>query len=300
MEKIMTKKNHSGYAGIIGRPNVGKSTLLNAFLGEKLAIVTKKPQTTRNRIMGVLTQKDCQIIFLDTPGILEPHYQLHQNMIKCAYRVLEESDTIIFMVEPAMPQRIETKIIERLTTYHKPSFLVINKIDTIQKDSLFPLIETYASMNIFQEIIPISALKLKGIDSLLMAIKTSLPEGEPLYPPDMLTDQPERFFASEIIREKIFKYYREELPYSTAVVIEEFKERKPKDFICAIIYVERESQEGIIIGKNGLDLKKVAVEARADIEALIGREVYLELWVKTRKNWHKSSNALKEFGYERG
>ncbi|MDI6782343.1 MAG: GTPase Era [bacterium] len=289
----MTKNFYSGYVGIIGRPNVGKSTLLNAFLGEKISIVTPKPQTTRHRIMGILTQKDCQMIFLDTPGILEPHYQLHQNMVKCAYRVLDEADVIVFMIEPAMLQGMEMRIIEHLTSCKKPKLLVINKIDTIQKDTLLPLIESYAKMNVFQEIIPISALKLKEIDSLLKAIKTSLPEGEPFYPEDVITDRPERFFAAEIIREKIFKYYQEEIPYSTTVVIEEFKERKPKDYIQGIIYVERESQEGILIG----GIKKVAIEARKDIEELIGREVFLELWVKTRKNWRKSLNDLKEFGY---
>ena len=289
----MVKKFYSGYVGIIGRPNVGKSTLLNAFLGEKLSIVTPKPQTTRHRIMGILTQEDCQMIFLDTPGILEPHYQLHKNMVKCAYRVLDEADTIVFMVEPAMPQGMEMRIIEHLASCKQPKFLVINKIDTIQKDTLLPLIGSYAKMNIFQEIIPISAMKLKGIDSLLQAIKMSLPEGEPFYPLDVMTDRPERFFAAEIIREKIFKYYQEEIPYSTTVVIEEFKERKPKDYIQGIIYVERESQEGILIA----GIKKVAVEARKDIEELIGREVFLELWVKTRKNWRKSLNDLKEFGY---
>ncbi|MBI4778711.1 GTPase Era [Candidatus Desantisbacteria bacterium] len=290
----MAEKFYSGYVGIIGRPNVGKSTLLNAFLGEKISIVTPKPQTTRHRIMGILTLKDCQMIFLDTPGILEPHYQLHQNMVKCAWRVLDEADVIVFMVEPVMPQKTEMKIIEHMTSCQKPRLLVINKIDTIQKDILLPLIESYAKMNIFQEIIPVSALKLKGTDSLLESIKTSLPEGAPFYPEDMITDKPERFFAAEIIREKIFKYYQEEIPYSTTVVIEEFKERKPKDYIHGVIYVERESQEGILIG----GIKKVAVEARKDIEELIGREVYLELWVKTRKNWRKSSNDLKEFGYE--
>ncbi len=289
----MSEKFYSGYVGIIGRPNVGKSTLLNAFLGEKISIVTPKPQTTRHRIMGILTQEDCQMIFLDTPGILEPHYQLHQNMVKCAYRVLDEADVIVFMIEPAMMQGMEMRIIEHLTSCEKPKLLVINKIDTIQKDALLPLIESYAKMNIFQEIIPISALKLKEIDSLLKAIKTSLPEGELFYPEDVITDRPERFFAAEIIREKIFKYYQEEIPYSTTVVIEEFKERKPKDYIHGIIYVERESQEGILIA----GIKKVAVEARKDIEELIGREVYLDLWVKTRKNWRKSLNALKEFGY---
>jgi GTP-binding protein Era len=292
----MIKKFCSGYVGIIGRPNVGKSTLLNAFLGEKISIVTPKPQTTRHRIMGILTQKDCQMIFLDTPGILEPHYQLHQNMVKCAYRALDEADVIVFMIEPALPQKIEMRIIEHMVSYQKtqkPKLLVINKIDIIQKDTLLPLIESYAKMNIFQEIIPISALKLKETDNLLRAIKNSLPEGEPFYPADVITDKPERFFAAEIIREKIFKYYQEEIPYSTTVVIEEFKERKPKDYIHGIIYVERESQEGILIG----GLKKVAVEARKDIEELIGREVYLDLWVKTRKNWRKSLNSLKEFGY---
>ncbi|MFH1861144.1 MAG: GTPase Era [bacterium] len=296
----MSEKFCSGYVGIIGRPNVGKSTLLNAFLGEKISIVTPKPQTTRHRIMGILTLEDSQIIFLDTPGILEPHYQLHKNMVKCVYRVLDEADVVVFMVEPAPLQGMEKRIIERLSSCQQPVLLVINKIDTIQKDTLLPLIKTYDEMNIFHEIIPISALKLKGTDNLLKTIKTSLPEGEPFYPSDMLTDKPERFFAAEIIREKIFKYYQEEIPYSTTVVIEEFKERKPKDYIQGIIYVERESQEGILIGKNGAGLKKVSTEARKDIEELIGREVYLELWVKTRKDWRKSLNALKEFGYIEG
>ncbi|HQA03198.1 MAG TPA: GTPase Era [Thermodesulfovibrio thiophilus] len=286
-----------GYVAIIGKPNVGKSTLLNTILGEKVSIVTEKPQTTRNKIIGIKNFPDAQIIFIDTPGIHRPKHKLGQFMVKQSYEAMDIVDIIVFMVEPEPLKEAELLIIEKLKKFNKPVILVINKIDTIAKQNLLPLIDIYKDWYPFKEIIPISALKSDGVQNLLEIIIAYLPEGQKLYPEDMLTDQMERFMVSEFIREKIMKYTMDEIPYSVAVQIERWEETKKLIKISANIYVEREGQKIIIIGKKGERLKKIATEARLEIEKFLGTKVFLEVWVKVRKKWRQKDMLLKALGY---
>lgn len=296
------KKNiyKSGYIALIGKPNVGKSTLMNAFLEQKLSIVTHKPQTTRQKVLGILSGKNHQIIFLDTPGLLTPKYKLQETMVKAAQGAIDEADVVLFMIEPAYKISEENKaILDEIVKTKKPVILVINKIDTVDKAKLLPLIEKYSSNYNLAKIIPVSALKSDGVEGLKNVLIESLPVGFPFYPEEMITDHPERFFVAEIIREKVFEKYSEEIPYSTTVTIEEFKERKKgKDFISANIFVERGSQKGIIIGKNGVALKKIGQLAREEIEQLLGRKVYLELYVRVKEKWRENDSLLKQFGYK--
>ncbi|MEW6619152.1 MAG: GTPase Era [bacterium] len=291
----MKEKNvfHCGYVSIVGKPNVGKSTLLNLFLGEKLSAVTPKPQTTRHKILGILNDKNYQIIFLDTPGlILEPKYKLHELMNKTLHLALQDADLVILMIEPQEQPELE------FLDYKKDTILVINKIDLVSKESLLPLIDSVQKVYDFKEIMPISAIKKDGTGELLECIMKYLPKNPPYYPTDILTDQPEKFFVSEIIREKIFEEYGQEIPYSTTVVIEEFKEREgKKDYIRAVIYVERASQKIILIGKKGEKLKKVGERARKEIEVFLNRGVFLQLWIKPKKKWKDNLGMLKELGY---
>ncbi|HHT9115337.1 MAG: GTPase Era [Planctomycetes bacterium] len=290
----------SGYVAIVGKPNVGKSTLINDFLGCKLSIVTPKPQTTRKKIMGVLTKEEYQIVFYDTPGIMEPKYELQKYMVKEAYEAIEDADVILMMAEPFEPPAEKDKdFFEKLSHLNIPVILAINKIDLVEKDSLIPILSAYDRRFKFAEIVPISALKGTNLDLMLNLVVKYLPEGEPFYPEDYMTDYNERFLASEIIREKVFEFYGEEIPYSTTVEIEEFKEREAgKDFIKAIIFVERGSQKGIIIGENGKAIKRVGVIAREEIEKQIGRKVYLELWVKVMEKWRKDKKKMYKLGYK--
>ena len=295
------KKNFkSGYVAIIGKPNVGKSTLINDFLGCKLSIVTPKPQTTRKKIMGVLTKDEYQIVFYDTPGIMEPKYELQKYMVKEAYEAIEDADVILMMAEPFEPPAVkDEELFGKLSHLNIPVILAINKVDLVEKDSLIPILSGYDKRFKFAEIVPISALKGTNLDLMLNLVVKYLPEGEPFYPEDYMTDYNERFLASEIIREKVFEFYGEEIPYSTTVEIEEFKEREAgKDFIKAIIFVERDSQKGIIIGENGKAIKRVGVIAREEIEKQIGRKVYLELWVKVMEKWRKDKSKLYKLGYK--
>lgn len=289
----------AGYVALIGRPNVGKSTLMNALLGQKLSIVTAKPQTTRHRVIGILSGKDFQIIFLDTPGLLIPRYKLQQAMVKTARTVIEETDLLVFMIEPEEKiPAANRSILSDLIQTKKPLILAINKIDLIEKEKLLPVIDDYARSFKLTLIIPISALKEDGLDELKQLLIENLPVGFPFYPAEMITDQPERFFVAEIIREKIFQKYGEEIPYSTTVTVEEFKERyHGKDYIRAIIYVERDSQKGIIIGKQGKALKRVGQIARQEIELFLARSVYLELFVKVKEKWRQKEGLLRELGY---
>jgi len=286
-----------GYVAIIGKPNVGKSTLLNTILGEKVSIVTEKPQTTRNKIIGIKNFPDAQIIFIDTPGIHRPKHKLGQFMVKQSYEAMDIVDIIVFMVEPEPLKEAELLIIEKLKKFNKPVILVINKIDTIAKHNLLPLIDIDKDWYPFKEIIPISALKSDGVQNLLEIIISYLPEGQKLYPEDMLTDQMERFMVSEFIREKIMKYTMDEIPYSVAVQIERWEETKKLIKISANIYVEREGQKIIIIGKKGERLKKIATEARLELEKFLGTKVFLEVWVKVRKKWRQKDMLLKALGY---
>jgi GTP-binding protein Era len=290
----------SGYAAIAGKPNVGKSTLINNFLEYKLSIVTPKPQTTRKKIMGVLTREGYQIVFYDTPGIMEPTYELQKYMVKEAYAAIEDADVVLMMAEPFEPPADKDKeFFEELSHLNIPVILAINKVDLVKKESLIPIIDGYDKLSKFVEIVPISALKGTNLDLILSLIVKYLPEGEPYYPEDYMTDYNERFLASEIIREKVFEFYGEEIPYATTVEIEEFKERESgKDFIKAIIYVERKSQKGIIIGEDGKAIKRVGVIAREEIEKQIGRKVYLELWVKVIEKWRKDKTKLYQLGYK--
>lgn len=288
-----------GYVSLTGRPNVGKSTLLNTVLGEKVAIVSPKPQTTRNRIAGIKNLPEAQIVFLDTPGIHRPRHRLGERMVREASDTFHDVDVVLFLVEPSEPAVGDKAILESLAGFRKPVFLVINKVDTIKKPELLPVIDVYTKLYPFREVIPISALEGDGIDRLLPALLPLLPEGPGLYPDDILTDQAERFMAAEAIREKIMQQTDDELPYSVAVEILTWKEKK--DGLVAIqanIYVERDSQKGIIIGKNGARLKEIGTAARGDIEKLLGARVFLELWVKVRKDWRNDERALKDLGFE--
>lgn len=294
----ITKDFRSGYVSIIGRPNVGKSTLLNSILGEKIAIVTPKPQTTRNRIIGIKTLQNAQIIFIDTPGIHRPKHKLGETMVRTATEALNEVDVILFMVEPHEPDKGDKFIIELLKKIQSPVFLLINKIDSIKKPEILPIIDKFKGLYPFKDIIPISALKQDGIYLLIKKICEYLPYGPRYYPDDLITDKLERFMVSEIIREKVMEMTEEEVPHSVAVEVGEWKERE--DGLVSIscnIYVERNGQKGIIIGKNGTMLKSTGSSARVDIEHLLNTKVFLELWVKVKKDWRMDEQLLKELGY---
>ena len=289
----------AGYIAITGQPNVGKSTLLNAFLQFKLAIVSPKPQTTRKRILGILNRPASQMVFFDTPGIMEAHYRLQQALVRAAYQAMKEADVQLLLVEPAAaPSPADWGILNRLADTGKPIVIAINKIDTVAKDHLLPVIEAYLGKNNVQEIVPISALQQDGVERLAEVLEKYLPVQEPFYDTEQITNHPERFLAAEIVREKIFLRYGEEIPYSTSVQIEEFVERPGhKDYIRAIIYVERESQKGIMIGKGGQALKQVGKLAREELEQLLGRPVYLELFVAVKEKWRDRETELKNLGY---
>jgi GTP-binding protein Era len=288
----------SGYVSILGRPNVGKSTFLNAILGEKVAIVTSKPQTTRNRIIGVKTTPSAQIVFIDTPGIHKPMGRLGEFMVKEAMESLKEVDIVLLMVEPQKPGTEDTAIIDLFKQRKNLTvFLLINKIDTIRKTELLPIIEKYSSLYPFDEIIPVSAVRGDGLEIVLEKTIDRLPEGPKYYPDDIFTDQLERFMVAEIIREKIMRLTEEEIPYSVAVAVTQWEEKEDMIIINANIYVEKESQKGIIIGKRGAMLKAVGIASREEIEGLLNTKVYIELWVKVKKDWRKKTGTLRELGY---
>jgi GTPase len=291
----------SGFISIIGRPNVGKSTFLNRVIGQKIAIMSDKPQTTRNKIQGVLTLDDTQMVFIDTPGIHKPKHKLGDFMMKVAQNTLKEVDLILFMVNAEEGfGRGEEFILEKFQTINTPIFLVINKIDQIHPDELLPLIESYKEKYPFKEIVPISALEGNNVERLLEQIKVYLPEGPQYYPADQVTDHPERFIITELIREKALHLTREEIPHSLAVVLDKIERQKGgKDIIhvMATVIVERDSQKGIIIGKQGGMLKEIGKRARVDIENLLGSKVFLELWVKVQKDWRNKMSQLRDFGF---
>ncbi len=289
----------AGFVAILGKPNVGKSTLLNALLGEKLSIVTPKAQTTRNKITGILTGKKYQVVFLDTPGILEPSYKLQEHMVNNAMKAASDADLVILMVGSLNPpDEFEKAIVHKIKDMKKKVILVMNKIDKLpMKDDLLPLIASYSEEFGFDDIVPISALKGNGVSRLLELVAEYLPEGQLLYPEDDISDLPERFFIAEMIREKIVLLTQQEMPYSTTVVTEEVKERKDgKIYIRASIYVERDSQKGILIGNKGVMLKKIGQSARIAIERWMDASVYLDLWVGVRKDWRDKDSYLSEFG----
>lgn len=291
----------SGFISIIGRPNVGKSTFLNRVIGQKIAIMSDKPQTTRNKVQGVLTQNDSQMIFIDTPGIHKPKHKLGDFMMKVATNTLKEVDLILFMINAEEGYgRGDEFIIEKLQTVKTPVFLVVNKIDTMHPDDLLPIIEKYQKLYPFAAVVPISALEGNNVDTLLNQIKKHLPEGPQFYPADQVTDHPERFIISELVREKVLHLTREEIPHSVAVVIDSIKKMDNSDTInvMATIIVERDSQKGIVIGKQGKMLKEVGSRARIDIENLLGSKVFLELWVKVQKDWRNKASQLRDFGFD--
>ena len=292
-----------GYVAIIGEPNVGKSTLMNGLIGQKLSIVTPKPQTTRHKIHGFLSTNEHQIIFLDTPGIIKPKYLLHETMMAFASTALEDADVVLFMIDAINPrlseQPQESDAFVAVERVREPVFLIINKSDLVRKGDLLPVIDFYSKVFPFKEIFPISALTLDGTEELVKAIVAELPRHPPLYPLDIVSEQSERFFVSEIIREKIFEKYQQEIPYSTTVDIVEFKERETgKTFIGADIYVERDSQKGILIGRKGEALKQIGLLARKNIEAFLQHAVFLELHVKVRKDWREDKEWLARLGYK--
>ncbi len=292
----------SGFVAIIGLPNVGKSTLMNQLVGSKVAIATPKPQTTRFNLRGILTGPNYQIVFVDTPGIHEARDLFNRLMVEQALRALEEVDGVVWVVDASdrRPQA-EEKILEIIKRAGKPTILVLNKIDLIKKGELLPMMDYFSRAYPFRAIVPVSALERDGLEELVQEIVAILPEGPAYYPPEMVTDQPERVLAAEIIREKLFMLTRQEIPYSTAVVVEEFREDPEKNLLIiqATIYVEKDSQKGIVIGKGGQMLKKIGTLAREELEFIFGKRVYLDLWVKVLRGWRKEERLLRrlEFPY---
>jgi GTPase len=292
----------AGYVTIIGEPNVGKSTLMNTLLQQKISIVTYKPQTTRHRILGILSTDACQMVFLDTPGIIKPKYLLHQVMMQFADAAVAEADILLFMIDATAPgiehDLAHEEAFRRLEGMAKPVFLVINKMDVVDKASVLPVIDFYSRAFPFREIFPISALRADNTAELVRTLVPLLPVHPPYYPLDIVSEQSERFFVGEIVREKVFVVCREEVPYSTTVDVTEFKERETgKTFVSADIYVERESQKGILIGKQGATLKTIGARARKDVEAFLGRPVFLDLHVKVRPQWREDAAWLTRLGY---
>ena len=294
-----------GYITIIGRPNVGKSTLMNRLLDFKLSITSPRPQTTRWQVMGILSDRHAQIIFLDTPGIIRPKYQLQEMMINQIQAAVSDADALLYIVDETSlrPEGEiliddEIRLLKQVNKQSKPVILVINKVDLVSKSDLLPVIEKYHGRYKFESIFPVSALKGDGTDDLVKEFINLMPFHPPYYDPDILTEQPERFFVAELIREQIFYYFKKEIPYSTEVQIEDFKEREHgKDFISAVIYTERNTQKAIIIGKQGSALKNIGSRARDQIERFLGRKVFLELHVKVKKDWRRDSLQIKRFGY---
>ncbi|GMK45537.1 GTPase Era [Paenibacillus glycanilyticus] len=292
-------KFRSGFVAIIGRPNVGKSTLMNHLIGQKIAIMSDKPQTTRNKIHGVYTTDTSQIVFLDTPGIHKPQSKLGDYMMKTAEGALKEVEAVLFLIDVADGLGGGDRfIIEQLKKVDTPVFLVMNKIDKVQPEKLLEIITQYKDLYPFAEIVPISALQGNNVETLLTQIQKYLPEGPQYYPADQVTDHPEQFVCAELIREKILHMTREEIPHSIAVGIEDMRvQENGVVYIGAVIFVERDSQKGIIIGKKGALLKEVGKQARRDIEALLGSRTFLELWVKVKKDWRNQERVLKDFGF---
>ncbi|UBH07721.1 GTPase Era [Macrococcus armenti] len=295
----MSNEFKSGFVAIIGRPNVGKSTFMNKVLGQKVAIMSDKAQTTRNKVQGVLTTEQSQIIFIDTPGIHKPKHMLGDYMMKVAKNTLREVDAIMFMVNVEESiGRGDEFIIELLKNNRTPIFLVLNKIDKIHPDELIKEIEKYKDLLPFAEIVPISALQGNNVDHLVQVIEGYMPEGPMYYPKDQISDHPEEFIVAELIREKALHLTSQEIPHAIGVQVEKMvKESEERVHIEATIYIERESQKGIIIGKQGSMLKKIGQMARKDIEMLLGSKVYLELWVKVQKDWRNKPNFIRQIGY---
>ncbi|MBM3213424.1 GTPase Era [Candidatus Poribacteria bacterium] len=291
----------AGYASLLGRPNVGKSTLLNALVGSKLAAVTSKPQTTRNRISGILTTSRAQFVFLDTPGVVEPRYRLQQRMVKMAFDAARDADLVLYVIDASTaPHRADDVILQQLPGHRGPVLLVLNKIDRIAKPLLLPILDEYGKRDLFAEMVPVAARRGEGLNRLLDCMEKYLPESPMLFPPDQMSELPERFFVAETIREKVFLRTRQEVPYASSVVIEEFvaEEGANRIYIRASIYVERANQKMIVVGRGGEMLKSIGQSAREDIEQFLGTKVFLDLWVGVREGWREKDAMLREFGYE--
>jgi GTP-binding protein Era len=296
--KIKIDMGHkSGFINIIGNPNVGKSTLMNAFMGEKFSIVTSKAQTTRHRILGIVNTDEYQVVFSDTPGILKPHYKMQEAMMGAVQTAIEDADVLLYVTDVIETSDKNEDYVNKVNKSNVPVILVINKIDLCKHDELPGIIETWKKLMPRALLVPISAIQNFNVSSVFNTILSLLPEGPAYYEKDAFTDRPERFFVSEIIREKIFVQYKKEIPYSVEVFIESFLEEDKLIRIKAVIVVSRESQKGIIIGKGGLALKKVGTRARQDIEKFFGKNVFLEMFVKVEKDWRDSDRLLREFGY---
>lgn len=304
LEMMTTADNQaykSGFVAIVGRPNVGKSTLMNALVGQKIAIMSNRPQTTRNRIRGVLTSETAQVVFIDTPGIHEPTHRLGEYMVKAADATLKEVDAIMFVVDATAPKHtLDDMVVERLKGVRTPVFLVINKVDAADKGDILGMIADYKDKLSFADIIPVSAVDGTQLDKLVQILVNMLPEGPKYYPDDTVTDHPERFIIAEIVREKVLKSTWEEVPHSVVVDIEQLERRENSDvlYVHAIVYTERESQKGILIGKRGSLLKRIGQLARQELESLFATKVYLELWVKVRKDWRNETGMLHRFGFD--
>jgi GTP-binding protein Era len=286
----------SGYVAIVGKPNVGKSTLMNALLGQKLSIVTRKPQTTRHRVIGIHSSPEHQVIFLDTPGIIEPRYGLHEAMMGQVKGAIRDADLLLFLHE-ATQEKPDTESLQQIGD--TPAFLVLTKMDLVPNDQTLPLVESYTELRAFDEVVPTSAKKGQNLDTLVELVVDALPEGPPFYPKEMISEHPERFFVAEIVREKVYQYYHQEIPYSVQVNVVTYEERGEgeKDYIDAEIVVMEDSHKGILIGEGGSALKRVGTAARKDIEAFVQSPVYLNLHVKVRKDWRDRDQLLRSYGY---
>ena len=288
----------AGFVNIVGNPNVGKSTLMNALVGERISIATFKAQTTRHRIMGIYNTEEMQIVFSDTPGVVKPAYKLQESMLNFSTSALIDADVLLYVTDTIESPDKNSDFLAKVSKLELPVLLLINKIDQTNQEKLIELVETWKELIPKAEIIPISALSKFNVDYVLKRIKELLPDSPPYFDKDQLTDKPARFFVNEIIREKILLYYDKEIPYSVEVVVEQFKEEAKLIRIHAVIYVERESQKGIIIGKQGKALKKISTEARRDLERFFGKSIYLETFVKVDKDWRSSDKELRNFGYQ--
>ena len=288
----------AGFVNIVGNPNVGKSTLMNLLVGEHISIATFKAQTTRHRIMGIVTTEDSQIVFSDTPGVLKPNYKLQESMLAFSESALVDADVLLYMTDVVEKADKHQEFLDKVRGMKVPVLLIINKIDLTDQESLEKLVDLWHERLPQAEIIPISAANSFGVQAILKRVNELLPDSPPYFDKDQLTDKPARFFVSEIVREKILLHYDKEIPYSVEVAVEQFKENKSRILINCVIYVERESQKGILIGHEGQALKRVAVEARTDLEKFFGKKIFMEIFVKVDKDWRSSDRELRNFGYE--
>jgi len=300
LERDLPPDHRSGFVAVVGRPNVGKSSLVNSYVGQKVAIVSRKPQTTRNRILGILTQSDAQIIFVDTPGIHRPLHKLGEYMVQTARKAIPDADVVLFMVDVSVPPREADRIVAGFLAKEcrSPAILVLNKMDLLQPDRVQPLTEEYLSLGTFDDWMMVSATRGDNLEELLAKTTARLPHGPRYYPEGQVTDAPERFIAAELIREQVLHFLHQEVPHAIAVVVEEFKQRKSGvTYIAATVYVEKASQKGIVIGAGGKMLKQIGISARQEIQRMLNTKVFVELWVKVRPKWRRDDAALRRVGY---